>query len=101
LKKEYKITLKNVEDENRINARELKQDLRSLKVSKKEQEVRHAEYLNALTKEKNTAQTKLRQDFERISNEIHLKFKHKMLNLRQEMENKRKDEIKKIQEKKD
>ena len=45
--------------------------------------------------------TKLRQEFERISNEIHLKFKNKMLNLRQEMENKRKSEIKKIQEKKD
>jgi len=101
LKKEYKITLKNVEDENRINARELKQDLRSLKVAKKEQEVRHAEYLNALTKEKNKEMTRLRQDFERISNEIHLKFKNKMLNLRQEMENKRKNEIKMIQEKKD
>jgi hypothetical protein len=41
LKKEAQITLKNVEDENRINERELKQDLRALKVSKKEQEVRH------------------------------------------------------------
>jgi len=42
-----------VEDENRINERELKQDLRSIKVSAKEQEVRHFEYLNALNKEKN------------------------------------------------
>jgi hypothetical protein len=71
LKKEAQITLKNIEDENRINERELKQDLRSLKISKKEQEVRHHEYVNALTKEKNKQQTKLRQDFERISNEIH------------------------------
>lgn len=38
LKKEAQITLKNVEDENRINERELKQDLRSIKVSIKEQE---------------------------------------------------------------
>jgi hypothetical protein len=36
LKKEAQITLKNVEDENRINERELKQDVRSLKVTKKE-----------------------------------------------------------------
>ena len=36
LKKEAQITLKNVEDENRINERELKQDLRSIKVSQKE-----------------------------------------------------------------
>jgi growth arrest-specific protein 8 len=86
LKKEAQITLKNIEDENRINERELKQDLRSLKVSKKEQEVRHQEYLNALTRDKNKQQTKLRQDFERISNEIHLKYKNKMTNLRLEME---------------
>jgi len=50
LKKEAQITLKNNEDEHRINERELKQDLRSLKISKKEQENRHNEYLNALTK---------------------------------------------------
>ena len=45
--------MKNVEDEHRIDERELKQDLRALKVQKKEQEVRHSEYLNALTKDKN------------------------------------------------
>jgi hypothetical protein len=33
LKKEAQVTLKNVEDENRINQRELKQDLRSIRVS--------------------------------------------------------------------
>lgn len=37
LKKDAQITLKNQEDEHRINERELKQDLRSLKVAKKEQ----------------------------------------------------------------
>lgn len=36
LKKEQQITLKNSEDEHRIQQRELKQDLRALKVSKKE-----------------------------------------------------------------
>ena len=50
LKKEAQIKLKNSEDEHRINERELKQDLRALKVSKKEQETRHTEYINALTK---------------------------------------------------
>ena len=101
LKKEAQITLKNVEDENRTNERELKQDLRSLKVSKKEQEVRHQEYLNALTRDKNKKQTQLRNDFERISNEIHQKYKHKMELLRKEMDDKRKLSIKMIQEKKD
>lgn len=101
LKKEAQITLKNVEDENRINQRELKQDLRSIRVSHKEQEQRHKEYLNALTKEKNKQQTKARHEFERITNEIHAKFKQKMLDLRAEMENKRRQQIKLIQEKKD
>ena len=63
--------------------------------------MRHQEYLNALTKEKNKEQTKLRQEFERVSNEIHQKFKNKMMNLRAEMEKKRKDQIKQIQDKKD
>ena len=40
LKKESQITLKNVEDEHRIDERELKQDLRSLIVNSNEQEVR-------------------------------------------------------------
>ena len=82
LKKEAQITLKNTEDEHRINERELKQDIRSLKVAKKEQEVRHQEYLNALTKAYNQKATDKRKEYERISNEIQLKFKHRMLLLR-------------------
>ena len=101
LKKEAQITLKNVEDENRVQERELKQDVRAIKVSQKEQEIRHKEYLNALQKEKMKQQTQLRAEFERISNEIHLKSQHKMTKLRSEMVSKRKAEIKKIQEEKD
>lgn len=41
-----------------------------MKVSKKEQEVRHQEYLNALTREKNKEATQMRQEYERIANEI-------------------------------
>eukprot|EP00347_Sterkiella_histriomuscorum_P005078 403357984 len=100
LKKEAQITLKNVEDEHRINERELKQDLRALKVQKKEQEVRHQEYLNALTKDKNKQATKIRAEYERIANEIQLKYKHKMLLLREEMERKRKAQIQQIENKK-
>jgi hypothetical protein len=36
MKKEAQITLKNSEDEHRIQERELKADLRALKVQKKE-----------------------------------------------------------------
>jgi hypothetical protein len=64
--------------------------VRSLKVQKKEQEVRHMEYLNTLTKDFNKRATQMRAEFERISNEISLKYKHKMLLMREEMERKRK-----------
>jgi DNA anti-recombination protein RmuC len=64
--------------------------MRSLKVQKKEQEVRHMEYLNTLTKDFNKRATQMRAEFERISNEISLKYKHKMLLMREEMERKRK-----------
>ena len=82
LKKEAQITLKNTEDEHRITERELKQDLRGLNVAKKEQHVRHHEYLNSLTRHYNQKATDKRKEYERISNEIQLKFKHKMLLLR-------------------
>jgi hypothetical protein len=61
LKKEAEITLKNVEDDHRINERELKQDRRSLKVSLKEQEIRQQDYLRALRKENNKKATAIRQ----------------------------------------
>ena len=48
------------------------------------------EYLNTLTKDFNKSATQMRAEFERISNEISLKYKHKMLLLREEMERKRK-----------
>lgn len=92
--------MKNTEDDHRITERELKQDIRSLKVAKKEQEVRHQEYLNSLTKVYNQKQTDIRKEYERISGEIQLSFKHKMLLLRSDMEKKRKAEIARIEAKK-
>ena len=100
LKKDAQIKLKNSEDEHRINERELKQDLRALKVSKKEQETRHTEYVNALTKHFSNKQTEIRKEYERISNEIQVKYKHKMARLRKEMDEKRKIECRKIEAKK-
>lgn len=62
--------------------------------------MRHQEYLNALTKDKNKQATQIRQEYERIGNEIQLKYKHKMLLLREEMERKRKQMIAQIENKK-
>lgn len=58
------------------------------------------EYLNTLTKDFNKRATLMRGEYERIANEISLKFKHKMLLLREEMERKRKNMILAIETKK-
>ena len=100
LKKEAQIEQKNHEDEHRIEQRELKQDVRALKVSKNEQNFRHKHYLNMIQKDFNEKASQKRKEFERISNEIQLNFKHKMFLLRLEMDKKRKDDILKIEVKK-
>ena len=69
-------------------------------MAKKEQEVRHQEYINALTRDSNKRATQMRSEFERIGNEISTKFKHKMLLLREDMEKKRKAAIQMIETKK-
>ncbi len=100
VKKQAQIKLKNSEDEHRINERELKQDLRALKVQAKEQAVRQTEYQNALHKHFNALATSKRKEYERIANEIQEKYKAKMTRLREDMEAKRKAEIAKIETKK-
>jgi len=100
VKKQAQIKLKNAEDEHRINERELKQDLRALKVQAKEQEVRQTEYANSLQKYYNSKATEERKKYERIANEIQEKYKAKMTRLREDMEVKRKSEIQKIEDKK-
>ena len=100
VKKQAQIKLKNSEDEHRINERELKQDLRALKVMEKEQDVRQTEYSNALTKHYNSLSTQKRKEHERIASEIQEKYKAKMTRLREDMETRRKAEILKIEAKK-
>lgn len=53
-----------------------------------------------IQKDFNVKSSEKRKEFERISNEIQLNFKHKMFLLRSEMDAKRKDEILKIEVKK-
>lgn len=74
--------------------------MRGLIVQKKEQETRQKEYKNALHKAYSAKQTEVRKEFERISNEIQVKFKNKMTRLRKEMDEKRKIECRKIEDKK-
>ena len=100
LKKEAEVTLKNKEDENRVNMRELKADQRALKVQGKEQNIRHADYIRALNKDNNKKASGYRQEYERIANEIKTKYSHKMELLRNEMNEKRKQIIQAIEKKK-
>lgn len=61
-----------------------------MKIQKKEQEVRQKDYLRALEKTKMTDATKIRQEYERETAEIKLRYNHRMDLLRKEMEDKRK-----------
>lgn len=62
--------MKNIEDEHRITERELKQDIRALKVAAKEQTVRQYEFQNSLVKTYNAKNTAIRKEYERITTEI-------------------------------
>ena len=100
LKKEAELTLKNQEDEHRVNEREPKYDVRALKIQKKEQEVRQKDYLRALEKTKMGDATRVRQEYERETVEIKLRYNHRMDLLRKEMEDKRRKIISAIENKK-
>jgi hypothetical protein len=91
------ITLKNAEDDHRYKQRELKYDVRSLKVQEKEKEVCHEEYLRALKKEQDQKMMELRHDFERRANDLKEKYTEKMNRTRNEMESKKKMIIEQIE----
>lgn len=93
------ITLKNAEDDHRYKQRELKYDVRSLKVQEKEKEVCHEEYLRALKKEQDQKMMELRHDFERRANDLKEKYTEKMNRTRNEMESKKKMIIEQIENK--
>jgi growth arrest-specific protein 8 len=101
LRKDVEITLKQLEDEHRIKERALKTDIRSLHVMLKEQELSQEDYTFALKAENDKRQTELRQEFERKANDLKKKYDLKMLKVRSEMENHRKQLIKALEEKKD
>ena len=48
MKKDVEKTLKNIEEQHQIQSKELKADNRYLKISEKESELSHYEFMNAL-----------------------------------------------------
>ncbi|KAM3131174.1 hypothetical protein pb186bvf_016754 [Paramecium bursaria] len=101
LRKDVEVTLKQLEDDHRMKDRELKTDIRSLKVQQKEQDLAHNEYMFALRTEYDRQSTLLRQNFERQANDLKEKYHIKMDKLRNEMEEARQAQIKNLQQKKD
>ena len=100
LKLESEVTLKNQEDEHWVQSRELKADVWALKVQEKEQLIRQEDYMWALQKDNNKKQSSIRAEYERLANEIKLKYTNMMLNLWKKMEEKRKRIISQIENKK-
>lgn len=100
LKKQKQITLKNVEDENRVKLREYSADTRSLQIQIKEQKMRQSDFLRSLQKKFDQDSTNLRAEYERITNEIKNKYNYKMKVMREEFENRRKQLITEIENRK-
>ena len=90
LKIQQEIQLKSEEDRNRVEARQLKADVRALKVQDKEQDLRNEGYIKVMQKDYDKKLTMMRQEYERMANEISKQYQHKMKLLRAEMEDKRK-----------
>ncbi|CAK61701.1 unnamed protein product (macronuclear) [Paramecium tetraurelia] len=101
LRKDVEVTLKQLEDDHRMKDRELKTDIRSLKVQQKEADLAQNDYMFALKTEYDRQATQLRQNFERQANDLKEKYHLKMEKLRREMEEARNNLIKILQEKKD
>ncbi|CAD8122558.1 unnamed protein product [Paramecium sonneborni] len=101
LRKDVEVTLKQLEDDHRMKDRELKTDIRSLKVQQKEADLAQNDYMFALKTEYDRQATQLRQNFERQANDLKEKYHLKMEKLRREMEEARNNQIKILQEKKD
>lgn len=93
------VTLKNAEDDYRVQERGLKYDVRSLNVQDKEKEVCHEEYLRALKKEEDKKKMELRHEFERRAADMKNSYGAKMTRLRNRMEGQKNQIIAQIEAK--
>ena len=88
-KTKAEITLKNSEDEHRYKQRDLKYDVRALKVTHKEKEVNHEDYMRSVKKDEDKKKMELRAEFERRAFEMKDRYTEKMNRLRTDMEEKK------------
>ncbi|XP_069491653.1 dynein regulatory complex subunit 4 [Ambystoma mexicanum] len=100
LKAEGSVTMKLAQKEHRSQEGELRNDMRTLKVELKEQELANEMVVKNLKLKQDEEVTRLRNDFERQAREIESKYDKKMRVLRDELDLRRKTEIHEIEERK-
>ena len=96
VQKQSEVTLKQIEDSNREKEKDYKYDVRSLSKIKKEREILHIDFINALNKEQIKAIHLLKTECELKENQMRRFYREKMREMRinaSEKRNKKIDEI--------
>ena len=99
-KTEAEKALKMAQDDDRENESDIKEDRRLLNIQLKELEFTHEEYIRSLKREQDQKVTFLRHEFERRASEITKNYDMRMKKTREQLDRKRKDEIKAIEDRK-
>jgi growth arrest-specific protein 8 len=99
-KTETEKALKMAQDDNREGESDIKEDRRALRITVREIEITHEEYLRGLKREQDQKITMLRHEFERRSNEIQKLYEAQMKKTRDGLDKRRKEEIRAIEDKK-
>lgn len=100
LKTEGQVSLKMSQDQHRDSEIELQKDERALKLDLKEMELSHEDYIKSLKANHDRNVTTLRLEFEAKVKELNIKFETRMRNVRTELEAQRKQEIQRIEDRK-
>ena len=99
-KAEAETALKLAQDDDREAEGDVKNDKRTQRISLKEIELSHEEYIRGLKREQDQRVTALRHEFERKANEIQRTYDARMKKTREVLDKERKEEIKMIEERK-
>jgi growth arrest-specific protein 8 len=99
-KTETEATVKMAQDDNRELEGDVKEDRRTLDITRREIELSHEEYIRGLKREQDQKVTFLRHEFERKANELQKMFDSRMKKTREGLDKRRKEEIKAIEDRK-
>jgi hypothetical protein len=99
-KTEAESAVKMLQDDKREQEFDIKDDRRTLNITKRETELNHEEYIRGLRRELDQKITFSRHEFERRANEIQKTYEARMKKTREALDKRRKDEIKAIEDRK-